>query len=135
MNCACTWRARGQQADKPWDDSLLQHIVASYNDQVHSALPKGVTPTDVLDIVDEDAGDPAAAALQQSVKDFQEKQWSKKTRSGGRTSPSRKLPVGTVVRKRAAQPGKYDTQWSVGLFEVAKATTSNARPSPTSCWS
>ena len=32
--------------------------------------------------------------------------------------------MGTVVRKRAAQPGKYDTQWSVGLFVVAKATSS-----------
>ena len=42
------WRARGVQAQKPWDESTIQAVVASYNDQVHSALPKGVTPTDVM---------------------------------------------------------------------------------------
>eukprot|EP01044_Picomonas_judraskeda_P034997 COSAG03_NODE_14771_length_452_cov_334.515581_1_plen_121_part_00 len=42
------WRARGVLAAKPWNDSTIQAVVASYNDQVHSALPKGVTPTGLI---------------------------------------------------------------------------------------
>ena len=57
-------------------------------------------------------------------------QWSKKKGQyeiRWADEPNRKLPVGTVVRKRAAQPGKYDTQWSVGLFEVLREGRSGCR--------
>ena len=51
----------------------------------------------------------------QWANNFQEKHWNKKKGQyeiRWADEPRRKLPVGTVVRKRAAQPGKYwyDTQ-------------------------
>eukprot|EP01047_Picozoa_sp_COSAG01_P058709 COSAG01_NODE_6951_length_3415_cov_70.329723_2_plen_115_part_00 len=52
---------------------LLQAIIASYNNQIHSALPKPYTPSDVLNAIDDDPDDIIPAVLA-----FQKKQFGKK---------------------------------------------------------
>eukprot|EP01049_Picozoa_sp_SAG25_P009344 SAG25_NODE_918_length_4772_cov_1.806120_4_plen_442_part_00 len=115
------WRAQGKQTKKPWNDELLQEIIASYNNQIHSALPKPYTPSDVLNAIDDDPDDIIPAVLAFQKKQFGKKkghyevQWQQDTTAG-------RLQIGDLVRKRAVQPGKYDTQYSVQLYEVAKIT-------------
>jgi hypothetical protein len=115
------WRARGVLAQKPWDESTIQAIVASHNDQVHSALPKGVTPTDVMDAIDEDP-----TGLIEKVKEHQQKVWGRKKGKYEQKwideGNQSKYKVGDIVRTIFAQPDKYDTQWSVTLYEIAKVT-------------
>ena len=104
------WRARGVLAQKPWGESTIQAVVASYNDQVHSALPKGVTPADVMDAIDEDA-----TGLIEKVKQHQEKVWARKKGNYEQKwideGNQSKYKEGDIVRKISAQPDKYDTQW------------------------
>jgi transposase InsO family protein len=115
------WRAQGKQTKKPWNAELLQAVVASYNNQIHSALPKPYTPSDVLDALDDDPDDiiPTVLAHQKKVfdkkKGHYEQVWQQDSTPG-------QLNIGDIVRKRSVQPGKYDTQYSVTLYTVAKVT-------------
>jgi hypothetical protein len=115
------WRAQGKQTKKPWNADVLQAVVASYNNQIHSALPKPYTPSDVLDALDDDPDDiiPAVLAHQKKVFDKKKGHYEVQWQTDG--TPGQ-LQVGDIVRKRSVQPGKYDTQYSVTLYTVAKVT-------------
>jgi transposase InsO family protein len=115
------WRAQGKQTKKPWNADLLQAVVASYNNQIHSALPKPYTPSDVLDALDDDPDDIIPVVLAHQKKLFDKKKGHYEVQWQGDSTPGQ-LEVGDVVRKRSVQPGKYDTQYSVTLYTVAKVT-------------
>ena len=115
------WRAAGVSSKRPWTAELLQGIVAGYNNSVHAALPHPYTPSDVMDALFDDP-----TGIIEQVKKHQskiagrrsanyEQEWSVDRTAGA-------LQIGDVVRKRSVQPGKFDTQYSVGLFDVITVT-------------
>eukprot|EP01049_Picozoa_sp_SAG25_P011579 SAG25_NODE_1436_length_3023_cov_2.872093_2_plen_408_part_00 len=122
------WRAQGTQTKKPWNNDTLQAIVASYNNQVHAALPKPYTPSDVLDALDDDPDDIIVDVLAHQKKTADKKKGHYEIQWQGDKTPGQ-LAVGDIVRKRAVQPGKYDTQYSVTLYTVAKVTHPKKAPS------
>ena len=62
----------------------------------------------------------------QKVKEHQQKIWDKKKGKYEQKwideGNQSKYKAGDIVRKISAQPDKYDTQWSVTLYEIAKVT-------------
>ena len=62
----------------------------------------------------------------QKVKEHQQKVWDKKKGKYEQKwideGNQSKYKVGDIVRKISAQPDKFDTQWSVTLYEIAKVT-------------
>ena len=44
-----------------------------------------------------------------------------------------KYKVGDIARKISAQPDKFDTQWSVTLYEIAKVTKPRNPVLPVTC--
>jgi transposase InsO family protein len=113
------WRAKGVSTKRPWNAELLQGIVAGYNNSVHAALPHPYTPSDVMDALFDDPN-----GIIDKVKEHQSKQAGKRRAnyeqewSVDKTAGA--LQVGDVVRKRSVQPGKFDTQYSVSLFDIAE---------------
>jgi hypothetical protein len=113
------WRAKGVSTKRPWNAELLQGIVAGYNNSVHAALPHPYTPSDVMDALFDDP-----TGIIDKVKEHQGKQAGKRRAnyeqewSVDKTAGA--LQVGDIVRKRSVQPGKFDTQYSVSLFDVAE---------------
>ena len=73
-----------------------------------------------------DAIDDDPTGLIQKVKERQQKVWDKKKGKYEQKwideGNQSKYKVGDVVRKISAQPDKFDTQWSVTLYEIAKVT-------------
>ena len=113
------WRAKGVSTKRPWNAELLQGIVAGYNNSVHAALPHPYTPSDVMDALFDDP-----TGIIDKVKEHQGKQAGKRRAnyeqewSVDKTAGA--LQVGDIVRKRSVQPGKFDTQYSVSLFDIAE---------------
>ena len=71
-------------------------------------------------------GDPKLIKEAREVELKSQKVWDKKKGKYEQKwideSNQSKYKVGDVVRKISAQPDKFDTQWSVTLYEVAKVT-------------
>ena len=124
------WQSRGEQRTRPWNTDVLQGVVAGYNQSEHSALPKPYTPADVLDTLQGDPGDIAG-----KVREFQKQQAGKRQPHYEQEWRGDKTPgvltVGTIVRRRYPQPGKYDTQYGVTLHEVSEVIPGNGIGRPT----
>jgi hypothetical protein len=124
------WRARGVATKKPWNAELLAAVVAGYNNSVHSALPNNYTPADVMDALFDDP-----TGIIDKVKAHQDKiAGRKKTQyeqawTSDKTSGA--FEVGDVVRKRSVQPGKWDTHYSVTLYDVISVQPSMGVSKPT----